>query len=335
MKRRIVAIIAVSLILAIGFSLFSPGEEPAKEKTAPTPAEVIKKIEEQIFYPDQQETLESAEYTLIYGTQMLMTQAKMKLEYGNKAKAKGKEQGCFGTQPPKKDEPKKDETKKTDKPSDKPDETKVKDEALTWPSYEVSVGPWTLTDPVNLLMQIFIVPLNKTFPEDKWDCKLQEQDKSWKLTFTPKTKRPSPKDKNPLAPIVDSVILEADQKFVVNKIKLTFDQSFANELNLPGISKVVEDSDVEVTFTKQKNKLLIKEMTQKINSGSPNPQPPMFAYNMTPKYTFEFKEISGFLLPTVKDMFVPASQLSGTLGGMDIHFLVEYLDYKTKAKKKK
>ena len=33
---------------------------------------------------------------------------------------------------------------------------------------------WKLSDPANLLMQLFIVPLHRTFPEDKWNRELKE-----------------------------------------------------------------------------------------------------------------------------------------------------------------
>ena len=88
MKKQVSYIVVISLILVIGFKAFSNSEESNKGKV-PNVTDVIKKIEGQIFYPEQQENIESADYTLIYGPQMLRSQREMKLTYGDKKRAKG------------------------------------------------------------------------------------------------------------------------------------------------------------------------------------------------------------------------------------------------------
>ena len=297
--------------------------EEDKGKDTLTASEAMKKVEEQIFYPDEQKVLESADYTLIYSTPTLMTQFNMQLTLGDRKNAKATEKGFFGPGTvKKKSEPKRPAPKKDKK-------GEITDTARTWPDYEVTMGFWRLADPANLLMQLFIIPLHQTFPEDKWKRQLTKQDDGYQLVFIPKSPRPI-SGNDPAILIVNSVALTVDKTFVVNKVKLGFDQTFMKGVDLPGAGalKFAEDSDVEVIFARYKDRLLIKELRQVIQSGSPNPAPPLFAVNLTPVYSFEFKEISGFLLPTVKKMMLPGGQLSGTMGGMELYFLIEYLDYK-------
>lgn len=317
--RKIVLTVALMITLVIGFQMIISAEEPSNNDT-PTADEVIKKIEAQIFYPDEQATLESAEYTLIYGPQILMLQFEQKLSYGNKEKAKGIEKGLFKPE----SYGKKEAGKKPDAKKDK--ESAITDTARTWPNYEVTMAFWRLADPANLLMQLFVVPLHRTFPEDKWNRELNEQDDGYELIFTPKSERPI-SGTDPAILIVNSVTLAIDKSFVVSKVVLGFDQTFMEGVDLPGAGpmRFAEDSNVEVIFIKYKDKLLIQELKQVIHAGS---------INLTPTYKFEFKEIGGFMLPTIKDISLPGGELSGTMGGMELHFLEEYLDYKIKPKKK-
>jgi hypothetical protein len=288
--------LSVAVALTIGVVLSSAAN--GDDKVAVD--DVLKKVDEVLFFFDKQEKLAS------YDVEVVTCQASVP-----PGKAAGE---------PRVEKGAKSEKVSFDAATGKKKQTDASGAEVTPTSFTPGCGPWTLTALMAFEVELFAQPFATRFDAASWDREVEKVDAGFRLKLTPK--QPIG-EANMLKPALTGLELDIDKDGVPTKGTLHLDL------------KLMKD-DAAITFRfadmkakgKEKPKKRIEKIENTLTSANLKVRP-------TLAFTFSDKmDKSGAWFLKHVEFRVAGGELSGTLAGQDMITFLVFTNLKTKPVKK-
>lgn len=284
----------ISIALALALAGAALAQDDKKE---PTVDDVLKKVDDALFFFDRQEKLAG------YEVEVVTVQASP--PPGKPAPVPKVEKGA------------KSDKIVYDAATGKKKQTDPKGADVPPGTFTCACGPWTLANVVSFELELFAQPWSSRFDAASYDREHEKTDGGYRLKLAPKTPIG---EANMLKPAITGIELELDKAGVPARGTLHLDQKMMKDDG----TLVFHFAD-EKARGKEKPRKRIEKIENTLTSAN---------LRITPALTFTFAaDKSGFTLPKLVEFRVPGGELSGTLGNMDMVTFLVFTNLKVKKAK--